>query len=172
MTKEIKGKKFGRLYLPSYKIEIVKECEEEASVALVCERHGLAKGTVTTWMRQYSSLSYQQNKGKRRTLSEREAIAREIVSGHLSIEEVQLKYDLSCRDTITLWVRKYKIRQALLVHSLPEQDSAKGDTAIFETASLEELQFSKLKIRALEVMLDIAGKELKVDIRKKFGAKQ
>lgn len=172
MTKEIKGKKFGRLYLPAYKIEIVKECEDEGSIVLVCERHSLARGTVSTWMRQYSSQEYQQNKSKRRTLSEREAIAREIVSGHLSIEEAQLRYDLSCRDTITLWVRKYKRRQALLVQYLPDQEASTGDTVVFETASSEELKLSRLKIRALEVMLDIAGKEFKVDIRKKFGAKQ
>ncbi|WP_069661373.1 helix-turn-helix domain-containing protein [Arcticibacter eurypsychrophilus] len=172
MTKEIKGKKFGRLYLPSYKIEIVRECEQEGSIALVCERHSLSKGTVKPWMRQYSSPSYQQNKGKRRTLSEREGIVREIISGHLSIEEAQLKYDLSCRDTITQWVREYKKRQESLIPPLSEQDPATVDSAGMEIGSLEELKLSQLKIRALEIMLDIASKEFKVDIRKKFGAKQ
>jgi len=172
MKKEIKGKKFGRLYLPSYKEQIVKECEQERNIALVCERFDLCIGTVTPWMRQYSSLSYQQNRSKRTTLSEREGIVREIVSGHISIEEVQLKYDLNQRDTIVRWVKAYKRRQESLITSLPEQDPTTADNPKSETVSSEELKLSQLKVRALEIMLDIASKEFKVDIRKKFGAKQ
>jgi len=172
MKKEIKGKKFGRLYLPSYKTEIVKECEQEGNIALICERHNLSIGTVKTWMRQYSSQSYQQNRSKRTTLSERESIAREIVSGHISIEEVQLKYDLNHRDTIVRWVKAYKRRQESLITSLPEHDAATADNTDLQAGSSEELKLSQLKIRALEIMLDIASKEFKVDIRKKFGAKQ
>ncbi|MNL20818.1 hypothetical protein D3C87_1420840 [compost metagenome] len=122
-------------------------------------------------MKQYGSSSYQENKSRRRSLSERNGIAREIVSGQLSIEEAQLKYKADCRDTVYSWIRSYKREQQGLVELLPQAG------VLVETGSLQasvpsaELKLAELKIRALEIMLDIASKEFKVDIRKKFGAK-
>lgn len=169
MSREVAGKKFGRLYLASFKKQIVAEIEVEGSVVLVCERHGVNRHTVQMWINRYGSASYIESKGKKRNLSERNNIAREIVSGKLSIEEVQLKYSVDCRDTVTKWVREYKRDQDSLIASLPQA------TVLAETESVPEsaanLKLAELKIRALEVMLDIASKEFKVDIRKKFGAK-
>ena len=172
MSKEEKGKKFGRLYLESFKREVVVEAEFEGSLALVCARHGISTRTIQNWMKLYGSSSYHQNRKKKRSLSERDGIAREIVWGHISVEDAMLKYKLEYRDTVTLWVRSYKRRQQellapLLMGSLPGEigtPSADGSTA--------DLKLAELKIRALETMLDIASKEFQVDIRKKFGAKQ
>jgi transposase-like protein len=169
MKKEVAGKKFGRLYLESFKKQIVAEIEIEGSIVLICERHGLNRKTVQIWVNRYGSASYLGNKGKRRNVSERNHIAREIVSGKLSIEEVQLKYSVGCRDTVTQWVRKYKRDQDSLITSLPQATVPAEKGSLPGAAS--DLRLSELKIRALEVMLDIASKELKVDIRKKFGAK-
>lgn len=163
------GKKFGRLYLESFKKQIVSEIEIEGSIALTCERHDLNRRTAQLWIKRYGSASFHENKGERRNLSERNAIAREIVSGKLSIEEVQLKYSVDCRDTVTKWVREYKRDHDSLIGSLPPESVPAEMESLPGTASA--LKLSELKVRALEVMLDIASKEFKVDIRKKFGAK-
>lgn len=83
-----------------------------------------------------------------------------------------MKYDLSCRDTITKWIREYKGRQESLISTIVQPGPAIADGTGSASSTLEELQLSQLKVRALEVMLDIASEEFKVDIRKKFGAKQ
>lgn len=171
MTKEIKGKKYGRLYLESYKKEVVRQVEQEGSIMLICERLGLLKKTVSAWLKKYGSDHYRTHKSPGRSLQERNRIAREIVSGKLSIEEAQLKYQMECRDTVTLWIRQYKRAQ----QELPEllQQELKAEEPVLEQeVSPEELRLAHLKIRALETMLDIASKEFKTDIRKKFGAKQ
>ncbi|MGY4386108.1 transposase-like protein [Pedobacter sp. UYP24] len=169
MSKEVSGKRFGRLYLESFKQDIVKEAELEGSLALVCERHGISKTAIQDWMKQYGSAFYHAGKRKRRSLSEREGIAREIVSGHLSIEDAMLKYNVNDRDTVSLWLRQYKKRQQELLELLPQANVLAELESLPGSAS--ELKLAELKIRALEVMLDIASKEFKVDIRKKFGAK-
>lgn len=168
MSREVKGKKFGRLYLESFKQAVVKEAELEGNLALVCERHSISARAIQDWMRQYGSVSYHQNKKIRRSLSVREGIAREISCGQITIEEAMLKYNAKDRYTIIKWVRDYKQRQLQLTTLLPEAIQAVPETG---SVPLAELKLAELKIRALEIMLDIASKEFKVDIRKKFGAK-
>lgn len=169
MSKEVNGKKFGRLYLESFKRAVVKEAEVEGSLALICERHGLSSGSIQDWMKQYGSDCYHQNKSRRRSLSEREGIAREIVSGQITIEEAMLKHSAKDRDTVSMWVRDYKKRQLELTEMLPVAMPVMSETGPDPSGDTE---LAELKIRALEVMLDIASKEFNVDIRKKFGAKQ
>lgn len=168
MSREVKGKKFGRLYLESFKQAVVKEAELEGNLALVCERHSISSRAIQDWMRQYGSVCYHQNKKIRRSLSERESIAREISCGQITIEEAMLKYNAKDRYTIIKWVRDYKQRQLQLTTLLPQAIQAAPETGSVPSA---ELKLAELKIRALEIMLDIASKEFKVDIRKKFGAK-
>ena len=171
MSKEEKGKKFGRLYLESFKERVVAEAEREGNLALVCSRHGISTHALNDWLQQYGSISYHSGKRKRRSLSEREGIAREIVSGHISIEEAMLKYNVKDRDTVGMWIRAYKLRQQQLFDLLPAQAPSAETDALPTDVSTAELKLADLKIRALEMMLDIASKEFQVDIRKKFGAK-
>jgi len=171
MTKEIKGEKYGRLYLESYKREKVAEVELEGSINMVCERHGLSITTIQRWLKTYGSPSYQQSKHKRRSLDEIYRIAREIVSGKLSIEDAMLKYNTESRETVVSWVRKYKQQQDTLVSSVSVDLVLSGEGCLTDVAAAAALKLAELKIRALEMMLDIASKEFKVDIRKKFGAK-
>lgn len=170
MSKEVKVKKFGRLYLESFKREVVAEVEREGNMKLVCERHGISSHAVGNWVKIYRSDSYPL-RSRRRSLSEREAIAREIVSGHLSIEEAMVKYGADKRDTVTMWVRDYKQRQGGLIDLLPVEITSSEQVSVLNEVDLPDLKLAELKIRALEMMLDIASKEFKVDIRKKFGAK-
>lgn len=172
MSKEVKGKKFGRLYLESFKQEVVAEAEREGNLALVCERHGISTNAIRNWMLLYGSAAYHRGKNRRRSLSERDGIAREIVSGQLSIEEAMLKHAADKRDTVTAWVRDYKHRQQDLVDLLPTGISPAEPGSLTSAVSTADLKLAELKIRALEMMLDIASKEFQVDIRKKFGAKQ
>jgi len=172
MSIEEKGKKFGRLYLESFKQEVVAEAELEGNLALVCSRHGISTNALQEWMLLYGSVGYHEGKNRRRSLSEREGIAREIVSGRLSIEEAMLKYAAKKRDTVTQWVRDYKQRQQELVDLLPTELPSTEAEPLLSDVSAKDLKLAELKIRALEMMLDIASKEFQVDIRKKFGAKQ
>ena len=55
-------------------------------------------------------------------------------------------------------------------------DMANKKTDQSESAEIKalrkELEFANMKIKALDTMIDIAEDQLKVDIRKKSGAKQ
>lgn len=169
---ENQHKKYGRLYLESYKRAIVAEIEREGNgIKIVCERHGLPTSSVHRWISEYGSPDYLANRQHRRSLSEKNTIIREIISGRSTISEVQAKYQIDCRDTITLWIRQYKkAQQELADGAVKEPVSISQDVQVTELQ--KELELARLKIRALEVVVDIASEQFKVDIRKKFGAKQ
>jgi transposase len=169
MNKEIKGKRYGRLYLESYKKAVVKSIEEEGSIILICDRLGLGRSTVCGWLKQYGSAAYHSQKPLRHNSQTRNRVARQIISEQISIEEAMLKYQVNRRNTVTEWVREYKKGQPLLPDMLREE--LKTEIPV-SCESSQELQLAQLKIRALETMLDIASKEFNTDIRKKFGAKQ
>jgi transposase len=171
MSKEIKGKKYGRLYLETYKKSIVSEIESEGNaIKMVCERHNLSANTVSKWVESYASSTYFEQKKKRRSPAERNKIVREIISGRSTISDVQLKYTIDCRDTITSWLREYKKADQEL--SDLRESNAIPEKELQFTEMQRELELARLKVRALEVMVDIASDQFKVDIRKKFGAKQ
>lgn len=171
MLKEVNGKRFGRLYLESYKKIVVAEVElEGGAVSLVSERHGLLRSRVQVWMNKYGSSDYLSGRKKRRSPAEKNKIVREILSGRSTISEVQFKYNIDCRDTITWWIREYKKAEQEL-SGLAETDPVpQKDMQLIEMQ--RELELARLKIRALEIVVDIASDQFKVDIIKKFGAKQ
>jgi len=177
MSKGIKDQKYGRLYLTGFKKQLVSEVEKEdvaGAIKMVSERHGVGHKTLCTWIDKYGSKAYKDNRRKRRTLPERDRIVSEIILGKLTIAEVQIKYDVPCRDTVTSWVRKHQRSQKEFhlpnpaVSTFPEIIEPNTEQEI----SNEAFKQAQLKIRSLEIMLDIASAEFKVNIRKKFGAKQ
>jgi len=172
MSVEITDAKFGRLYQESYKKAIVLEIEREGiSVAFSCARHGLSTAVVYSWIKKYGSSEYLSSRQKKRSLAEKNKIIREILSGRSTISEAQLKYNIDCRDTITWWIREYnKDKQELFAGFAEAPGIPVQEPGLTETQ--KELEMARLKIRALEVMVDIASDQFKVDIRKKFGAKQ
>lgn len=133
---------------------------------MFCEREGLALGTVGKWLESYG----RKDKKQRRSPAEKSTIIREILSGRSTISDVQLKYRLNCRDTITKWIREYKKAQPELPSDSPEAVATEQNAEVAELQ--KELEMARLKIRALEIVVDIASDQFKVDIRKKFGAKQ
>jgi len=100
----------------------------------------------------------------------RKKVAEEYLTGSMTLAELGKLYDLPL-GTVSSFVRWYKKRfdlSALQPNSevFPDLDPSS------KTADLERmLHFAKLKIEALETMIDIAEQEFKLDIRKKSGAK-
>ncbi|MFP5082200.1 hypothetical protein ACHFIZ_17885, partial [Pedobacter sp. JCM 36344] len=137
---------------------------------MVCERHSLSVNTVNKWIESYASSTYFEQKKKRRSRAEKNKIVREIISGRSTISDVQLKYSIDCRETINSWLRAYKNAEQEL--SDLQDSSVIPEKQLQLTEMQKELEMARLKIRAFEVMVDIASDQFKVDIRKKLGAKQ
>lgn len=100
-------------------------------------------------------------------------IAQEYLDGQYSYRMGAEIYGLPNKDTVKEFVRWYKRNNyfsasnsisSTVMNNLEPEKSAKE--------LQEELRLAKMKIRALETMIDIAEDELSISIRKKSEAKQ
>lgn len=105
----------------------------------------------------------------------------EILNGELSFKEARQKYGIKGEGTLYRWIEAYK-KQAS-ISNLQVMDATNPSAENANTNQNEDLvkknqelqaalEMAKLKITALEVMIDIAETELNIDIRKKSGTKQ
>jgi len=113
------------------------------------------------------------------------AICFEVLSGKLSYSEAKRVYGIKGQGTIRKWIKRYQEQIGKInLHSMDTNDPTPqsiqpGNQSDFDgdlqkkNQELEEaLKMAKLKITALETMIDIAESELHIDIRKKSGTKQ
>lgn len=104
----------------------------------------------------------------------RRKIVEELLSGTILISQLQKKYNVGGCGTIMRWAKEFqKEDQNLLSSDMGNSQNKKSDP-VTETTSrnLEaELKLAKLKIIALETMIDVAEEQLNIEIRKKSGTK-
>lgn len=96
------------------------------------------------------------------------AIAREYLTTSLGFVKLAKKYDLPGEATVRHFVRWYR-------HKYPDgkTDETPGlREAEVPPAGRQELTEANLRITALEMLIENAGKELGVDLVKKFGTRQ
>jgi len=95
------------------------------------------------------------------------AVAKEYIEGELSHGQLARKYGLSGEHTIRHFLKFYEKWQCGLPS--PIEPGSEGN---HENPTLEkELAMAKLKIAALEMLINTAENNLGIDIRKKSGTK-
>jgi transposase-like protein len=107
-------------------------------------------------------------------------VVQDYLRGGISKEELKRKYNYTGCNNIYRWMRKFGL-------SNPSEDQKELHRAMAKEkykSSLEQelelkvkklegdLKLEQLRTKALSTMIDIAERELKVDIRKKSGAKR
>lgn len=133
--------------------------------------YGMGKGTLIEWLKKYGS----SGAGKRvYTPSEKRSVVRAVAAG-MSARQAHITFNISSASLVRYWVREFKEENAELSTS-KSIEVAKKTAATPEELELKAmkkaLEEANLKIRALDTMIDIAEEQLKIDIRKKSGARQ
>lgn len=103
---------------------------------------------------------------------EQEAIVADYLLGNATYRQLGQKYDVDFR-IIHSWVMKFQGKQKES-KTTPSKGTVKE--VLKESAELlllrEELRKEKLRTELLNTIIDIAEKDFKINIRKKFGTKQ
>lgn len=151
-------------------LQIVREVEEGISRKEACDKYGMAYGTLGEWMRRYGSEYYQATKRTSFSVQQRRSITRAIGEGRMTKGEARLIHKMS-KKTLNTWLHQAKQEENELVCFNPNDMAVKQ----INYPGIElpnELAEARLKIKALETMIDIAEEQFKIAIRKKSGAKQ
>lgn len=160
------------VYPEEERIKIVKELENGSiSIKEVMQKYEIHQAdTVLTWLKRYSAQYREKYMRIILPVSERRLISYKVESGALSLEVASTRYRVQ-QETIKNWIKLYtctsKTSDIMSQKEQPQQSSTS------ETKALkEQVETLKLKVKGLETLIDIAEKELKIDIRKKPGTKQ
>lgn len=102
-------------------------------------------------------------------------LVQEIESGRMSWQEARSKFQFPHRFDVTYkdWQKKYSeeiIVSLSLMNANERIDYKKLEIRI--TVLEKELELAQMKVVAVNTMIDIAEKDYKLQIRKKFGPKQ
>ena len=155
--------------------KIVKEVEKGLPRKEANRIYGLGKASLDGWMRDYGSLEYQE-KIKRRSYTnlQKRTVVTAIEQGRLTIKDAKTVYNIKSEKTIRDWIVQYKSEKVeiCIENTSPMAKDKPSSTDLEKEALQKALQEAELKIKALNTLIDVAEEQLKIDIRKKSGAKQ
>lgn len=159
----------------TFKKQAVEEyLQGETPLRDILKKYDVKAASLYNWIRQVERGNDLLIKAKRYPESMKLHVVREINSGAISKKEALGKYKIAKASTIEDWCSKYSIEIGAEISNLMRKEnkeqSGQQDDRI--TQLQKALQEANLKILGLETMINIAEKELKVDIRKKSGTKQ
>lgn len=165
MTLETKEKKEDQLpprKTTSEKLKIVSEIESgKLTKEEAVEQYDLSESTLSKWLITFSHtdnlIVYKPKNNAHRRL-----VVQQILASELSITEAARQNRVST-DTIHNWLKNKNLSDKLPVKS----GMKKGDPV-----SSDQVDFLKMKVASLEMMIDLAEETYKIDIRKKCGTKR
>ena len=156
-------------------LKVVREIEAGLPRKEANRIYGLGKSTLDGWMQDYGSPNYQQNiKRQRYSNLQKRTIVTAIEQGRMTIKEVQTSYSIKTEKLIRNWLKQYKAEKVeLCIVSKPEMAKKPKPITTAQAEALQKaLEEAEMKIKALNTLIDVAEEQLKIDIRKKSGARQ
>ena len=107
-------------------------------------------------------------------------VVEEYLSTDISQSELKKKYNFGGNNNIPNWMRKFGLsklsEEQIELHQAMakeiEKTSLEKELELKVSKLEADLKLEQLRTKALSTMIDIAERELKVDIRKKPGAKR
>ena len=153
--------------------EVVKAVEDGLSRKKACEQYGMSYGTLHEWLQQYGSENYHREKRRDFTPLQKRTIVCAIEQGSMTPQEACIAYRVKGVASVKRWVRESKREKAELCMTTPIMAKPIDPLITPEVAALQQaLEDAQLKIAALNTLIDVAEEQLKINIRKKPGAKQ
>lgn len=156
-------------------LKIVSEVEAGLPRKEANRTYGMGQSTLDSWMRDFGSVNYQQNiRRKNFTSLQKRTIAAAVEQGRMTIQEAQASYKVKNQGTIRTWVSQYKKEKVeLCIITGPSMAKKPKPVSAAQTEALQKaLEEAQMKINALNTLIDVAEELLKIDIRKKSGARQ
>lgn len=156
-------------------MKIVNEVENGLPRKEANRIYELGKTTLDSWMKDYGSSEYHEEiKRKYYSKLQKRTIVTAIEQGRISIREAKIAYKIRSEKIIRGWLSEYKSEKVeiCIENTSPMAKEDKDSTQSQNEALQKALQEAELKIKALNTLIDVAEEQLKIDIRKKSGAKR
>lgn len=159
--------------------QVLEEIYNGMPRQLACKKYKLKPGTLSRWIRVDRDGLGSAGLDKPATIQFKRSVARAVESGRLTIQEAQRTYGIGCPRTIKSWIDQLKLENdelALVNDSEMKKKKASKGSSTDDNQDVKALkralEEAQLKVAALNTLIDVAEEQLKINIRKKPGAKQ
>jgi transposase len=163
----LKGQRFD----PRLIEHIVRLAEQGTPRRSLVETYGMHRDTLGDWIAKRSLILTKQ---KIYTIAERRSVVRAVDAG-MSIKEAAIAFKITSCGSIRRWVKDFSQENTEISISNPVE-MPKNNTVNSQNVEIvalkKALEEANMKNRALNTLIDIAEEKLKIDIRKKPGARQ
>jgi len=161
-------------YKPSFIKMVVREVEEGLAFQEAYEKHGIHSFTLRRWLNRYGSAEYLSCRSKRYPATLKRSACQAVIDGKMTVKEAATNWQLNAT-TLRGWVQQQKQEVTPINTEILKKSKKKSSTPPVSDevkALQEQLAYANLKIAALNTLIDVAEEQLKINIRKKPGAKQ
>lgn len=159
--------------------QVVQEVEKGLPRKAACIQYGLNTKTLISWMGKFGSAAYKEAHKRQFTATIKRSVVRAVTEGRLSIKEAQAAYGIKSKSTIKGWIELAKRENddlraftTSMADTTKQTDPSPKDLQQANEVLKKQLEEAQLKIIALNTLIDVAEQQLKINIRKKPGAKQ
>jgi transposase len=145
-----------------------------------CDKYHISPRTLRHWIQNERMGINSDNLYKKFSNQVKRSIVRAITSKRLSIKEAQMTYGIRSDSTIRKWMRQFEqendelaiVKDTGMKKKKPTQGNSTDNNSQDIKALQKALEEAQLKVAALNTLIDVAEEQLKINIRKKPGAKQ
>jgi transposase-like protein len=159
--------------------EILEQIHSGMPRQQACDKYNISPSTLKHWIETDRMGISSDNLYKKLSHQVKRSIVRAVESKRLSIKEAQMTYSIRSASTIRKWMTQFHQENADLAivkdsgmkkKKLTQGNSTDNNQDI--KALQKALEEAQLKVAALNTLIDVAEEQLKINIRKKPGAKQ
>ncbi|HEX6432334.1 MAG TPA: transposase [Niastella sp.] len=144
-----------------------------------CDKYNVNPRTLRHWIETDRMGIRSDNLNKPLSNQVKRSIVRAVESKRLSIKEARMTYGIRSDSTIRKWMRQFQqengelalVNESGMKKKKPTQDNSTDNNQDIK-ALQKALADAQLKVAALNTLIDVAEEQLKINIRKKPGAKQ
>jgi len=169
----------GGHYTKEFIAKVVGEVLKGKPKRVVQLKYGLKRTTLHGWLKDSDLAVDNRRIGPRVSIDLKRTVVRAVTSGRLSMREAMVTYGVKTTITIERWIKQLERENTDIVVSneawMKKNKSNKKDATQDNPdvkALQKALEDAQFKIIALNTLIDVAEEQLKINIRKKPGAKQ
>jgi hypothetical protein len=156
--------------------KVVQEIEEGAGLRDTRMNYGLSSKSLRSWLNKYASATYLQSLPQKHSIQDRRSVCRSIRDGKMTVRQAAVSYRVGT-SSVYDWLKMENDDLSITNTTDPLKKKPKGSSPAIPPpddvkALQEQLAYANLKIAALNTLIDVAEEQLKINIRKKPGAKQ
>ena len=166
------------IYDKRFIAQVLEQLQNGVPRPQICDEYNIKMGTLKSWIEKDKLGIGFNNLKKPVSIQVKRSIVRAIENGSLGIREAQITHGIRSASAIRRWMMQFQQENADLaivkdseMKKKPTQDSSTDNNQDIK-ALQRALEEAQLKVAALNTLIDVAEEQLKINIRKKPGAKQ